>query len=215
MNRGIVRTLLVALAALLAGLLLWVAFFWQPQPQQPSTAARETLPQGVLDLRLAELGGPFTLDTADGPLSLKDLRGKVVLVYFGYTFCPDVCPTNLAIIATAFNQLTPEERAQVVGVFVSVDPQRDTVQRLKQYAAFFHPQIVGATGTPEQIAEVTKRYGASYQIGASAGTGDYLVDHSAYTDVVDQQGHLLFALPHAMAPELIVETLRKLLKTKS
>ncbi|KAA3629579.1 MAG: SCO family protein [Proteobacteria bacterium] len=204
---------LMALIALLAGALLWAAFFWQPQPPQPSAAPDQDLPPGTLDLRLAAMGGPFTLDSADGAVTLDDLRGKVVLIYFGYTFCPDACPTNLAIMAAGFSQMSEEELAQVQGVFVSVDPDRDTLERLKQYTGYFHPRIMGVTGTAEQLAGVARRYGASYQIGVAKTAGGYLVDHSSYIHVVDQQGNLLFALPHAVAPELMVETIRTLLNT--
>lgn len=209
-NRPLAKVLF-ALSVVLAGALLWAALFWHPQPSQQTLTTLDYLPPGTADLRPSDLGGGFTLKSADGPVSLKDFRGKVVLVYFGYTFCPDICPTNLAIIATAFNQLSAAEQAQVRAIFISVDPKRDTPQRLKQYAAYFHPNILGVTGSPDAIARVAKLYGASYRISATANDGEYLVDHSAYTDVVDQEGKLLFALPHAVAPDLLVKTLRNVL----
>lgn len=202
---------LLALIALLAGLLLWVALFWQPEAPRQSSAPPLDLPPGALDLRQAAMGGPFALDSADGPVTLDDLRGKVVLIYFGYTFCPDACPTNLAIMAAGFNQMSEEELERVQGVFISVDPDRDTLERLKQYTGYFHPRIIGVTGTADQVSGVARRYGASYQIGAATSAGGYLVDHSSYIHVVDRQGRLQFALPHAVAPELMVETVRKLL----
>lgn len=204
---------LLALVALLAGAVLWAALFWQPQPPQRAATPVQHLPPGTLDLSLAAMGGPFTLDSADGAVTLDDLRGKVALIYFGYTFCPDACPTNLAIMAAGFGQMTEEELSKVQGVFVSVDPDRDTLARLKQYTDYFHPRIMGVTGTAEQVAEVAQRYGASYQIGTAKTAGGYLVDHSSYIHVVDQHGKLLFALPHAVAPELMVEAIRTLLNT--
>ena len=107
--------ILMAIAGLLAALVLGLAFFWQPElPERP-------LPKAAL----AE-GGDFTLQSADGPVSLKDFRGKVVLVYFGYTYCPDICPTSLAATAEGLKLLTPDELARVAMIFVSVDPKRDT-----------------------------------------------------------------------------------------
>lgn len=202
---------LMALIAMLAGALLWVALFWQPQPPQHAAEPLRDLPPGTVDLRLASLGGPFTLQSAEGELTLDAMRGKLVLIYFGYTFCPDVCPTNLAIMAAAFGMMREDELARIEGVFVSVDPRRDTLERLGQYTSYFHPRIAGATGTEQQIADVARRYGASYQIGAATSAGGYLVDHSSYIHVVNQEGRLLFALPHAVAPEKLVEVVRGLL----
>ena len=131
----------VSYAGLLALAVLGVALFWQPEmPERP-------IPRAAI-----AAGGDFTLQSAAGPVSLKDYRGKLVLVYFGYTFCPDICPTSLAATAEGLKQLTPEELARVAMIFVSVDPKRDTPERLKEYAEFFHPAIVGVTGTPEAIA---------------------------------------------------------------
>mgnify|MGYP000967679565 FL=1 len=138
-------------AGLLAALVLGLAIFWQPElPERP--LPRAAMPEG----------GDFTLQSADGPVSLGDFRGKVVLLYFGYTYCPDVCPTSLAATAEALKALNPDELARVAVILVSVDPKRDTPARLKEYAEFFHPAMVGVTGTPEEIAAVAKRYGVFY-----------------------------------------------------
>ena len=117
--------ILMTIAGLLAALVLGLAIFWQPElPERP--LPKPALPEG----------GDFTLQSADGPVSLKDFRGKVVLVYFGYTYCPDICPTSLAATAEGLKQLTPEELARVAMIFVSVDPKRDTPARLKEYVNF-------------------------------------------------------------------------------
>jgi protein SCO1/2 len=140
--------ILTAIAGLLALVVLGVAFFWHPEmPERP-------IPRAAI-----AVGGDFTLQSAAGPVSLKDYRGKLVLVYFGYTYCPDICPTSLAATAEGLKQLTPEEQARVAMIFISVDPKRDTPERLKEYAEFFHPAIVGVTGTAETIADVARRYG--------------------------------------------------------
>jgi protein SCO1/2 len=191
--------ILMTIAALLAALVLGLAFFWQPElPERP--LPRAALPEG----------GDFTLQSAGGPVSLKDFRGKVVLVYFGYTYCPDICPTSLAATSDGLRQLTPEELARVAMIFVSVDPKRDTPARLKEYAEFFHPAIVGATGTPEEIAAIARRYGVFYaeQKVETAGDG-YVVDHSADTYVISTAGQLVGKIAHATPPDQVVETIRK------
>lgn len=193
--------ILIALAVVLALLVAGVAVFWQPElPDRPLPKAR------------LAAGGDFTLQSAGGPVSLGDYRGKVVLVYFGYTYCPDICPTSLAATSEGLKQLTPEELAKVGMIFVSVDPKRDTPVRLKEYVEFFHPAIVGVTGTPEEIAEIAKRYGVFYaeQKVETAG-GGYVVDHSADTYVVGPDGQLVGKIAHATPPDQVVVALRKYL----
>ena len=191
--------ILVVIAGLLAALVLGLAFFWMPEmPERP-------LPKAAI-----AAGGDFTLESASGPVSLKDYRGKLVLVYFGYTFCPDICPTSLASTAEGLKQLKPEEAARVAMVFISVDPERDTPPRLKEYAEFFHPSLVGVTGTPENLAEIAKRYGVFYarQKVETAG-GGYVVDHSADTYVVGPNGQLVGKIAHATPPDRVVAEIRK------
>jgi protein SCO1/2 len=193
--------ILATLAASLAALVLGLAVFWHPElPERP-------LPKAVI-----AAGGDFTLQSTAGPVALRDYRGKVVLLYFGYTYCPDICPTSLAATAEGLRQLTPAELARVAMIFVSVDPKRDTLPRLKEYAEFFHPAIVGVTGTPEAVAEVAKRYGVFYaeQKVATAGDG-YVVDHSADTYVIGADGQLVGKIAHATPPEQVVAALRKYL----
>lgn len=191
--------ILTVIAGLLALVVLGVALFWHPEmPERP-------IPRAAI-----AAGGDFTLQSAAGPVSLKDYRGKLVLVYFGYTFCPDVCPTSLAATAEGLKLLTSEELGKVAMIFVSVDPKRDTPERLKEYAEFFHPAIVGATGTPEVIAEIAKRYGVFYaeQKVATAG-GGYVVDHSSDTFVIAPDGQLVAKIAHATPPDQVVVAIRK------
>jgi protein SCO1/2 len=190
--------------ALIAALLLWSLLFWNPQ-RTPAPAS------GVAS------GGDFTLQSASGPLSLSALRGKVVLLYFGYTSCPDICPTSLTLMSIALSQLSAEELAQVQGLFISVDPQRDTPQRLADYSRHFHPNISGITGSEAQLAAVAQRYGARYQRAAGEGESatalGYSVDHTSATYIIDQQGALTTTLPHGATPGTILQALRRLLKT--
>jgi len=157
------------------------------------------------------VGGDFTLQTADGPISLRDLRGKVVLLYFGYTHCPDVCPASMAAGAQALTRLSPEERDKTRLLFVSVDPERDTPARLKEYTAYFHPNMIGATGTPEQVAAVARAYGASYIRHPARPDGGYPVDHSAQTYVIAPDGRLAGEIEYGASAAKVVDTVRKLL----
>lgn len=193
--------ILIVLAGALALLIAGVAFFWHPE-----------MPERPLPKTHIAAGGDFTLQSANGPVSLKDYRGKLVLVYFGYTYCPDICPTSLAATAEGLKLLKPEELARVAMIFVSVDPKRDTPDRLKEYVAFFHPAIVGVTGTPEVIAEIAKRYGTFYaeQKVETAG-GGYVVDHSADTFIVAPDGQLAGKMVHATPPDQVVVAIRKYL----
>jgi len=156
-------------------------------------------------------GGDFTLDAASGPFELKAQRGKAVLLYFGYTFCPDICPTNLMLMAQAFNALDKDELARVQGVFISVDPERDTLDKLATYTKYFHPAIIGVTGKPDHIARIAKQYGAVYRKVEDESRGGYLIDHSANTYVIAPDGSLHTILPHATPPEDILRVIRSLL----
>ena len=193
------QRILLAVAVLLAALVLGLAFFWQPE-----------LPERPLPMASAPAGGDFTLQSAGGPVALQDFRGKLVLVYFGYTYCPDICPTALAATAEGLKLLTPEELARVAVIFISVDPERDTPARLKEYAEFFHPAIVGVTGSPEELAAIARRYGVFYarQPVETAG-GGYVVDHTSDTYVVGADGKLDGKIAHATPPDQVATEIRK------
>lgn len=198
MSERLLASIAVLLGALLAGLIL----LWHPE-----TPARP-LPVAALPA-----GGDFALQSAAGPVALADFRGKVVLLHFGYTYCPDICPTALAATADAIEQLEPGERAGLAAIFVSVDPQRDTPARLREYTAFFHPAIVGVTGSVGQIAEVARRYGVFYARQPADSAGAYAVDHSADMYIVDRNGRLVDKLAHGTPPVRIASALRRALTT--
>lgn len=160
----------------------------------------------------APQGGDFTLESASGPFSLKAQRGKIVLVYFGYTHCPDICPTTLAGFAQAFRGLKKSEMAHVEAVFISVDPERDSPKKLAAYTKFFSPYIIGVTGTPKQIAHVAKLYGAVYRKVKNTSGKGYLISHSANTYVIAPNGALHTILPDATPPKKIDAVIRNLLK---
>ena len=199
----------LVLILVLITLLIWLAFFWQPITA-PNTSPAQTHTQ----LQVAETptGGDFTLQSPAGTVTLKDYRGKVVILYFGYTFCPDICPTSLASMAQALSALTPEELKRVAPFFISVDPERDTMDVLKIYVHFFHPSITGLSGTPEQIAIVARQYGARYMKQKPDANGLYAVDHSASTYRVAPDGKLADSLPHGSPPQQIVDKIRALQK---
>lgn len=192
------RRLLVVVNLLLLLAIFFVALYWQPEPG-PSPGSTAAAPQG----------GDFSLMGTQGPLSLRDFRGKLVLLYFGYTYCPDICPTSLVVWANALNALAPHERAQVQPIFVSVDPERDSLARLAEYTAFFHPTILGATGTLDQLREVSRRYGAVFARQENISAGGYVVDHTAATYLIAPDGRLVESLAHATPPEQLVSAIRR------
>jgi protein SCO1 len=172
------------------------------------------VPQSARDRALAAVAGrhplDFTLRSAAGPLDTRTLRGSLVLVYFGYTSCPDVCPTTLTYVASALRSL--DARAAGVRVlFVSVDPARDTPARLAEYAAYFDPRIVGLTGTDDELATVAARYGASFSRAPPDAYGDYAVSHSGSIYVRDQRGAWVATLEHGSSPAAMAATLDALL----
>lgn len=156
-------------------------------------------------------GGDFVLQGAAGPVDTKALRGNVLLVYFGYVNCPDVCPISMAAGAAALNALTPEERARTKMIMVSVDPERDTPAKLKDYVAYFHPAMIGAVGTPAEIATIAKSFGAGYLRQPTRPDGGYAVDHSSQTYVVGPDGKLAELLPLGTPTDKVVAAVRKLL----
>ncbi|BCU07954.1 SCO family protein [Allochromatium tepidum] len=200
MNIGRLSIAIAAAVVVSAGILS----YWN----SPSLRMPEADPV-PLELAQAPTGGDFTLDSSAGPVRLSDLRGQVVLIYFGYTSCPDICPTNLVYIANALRALQPAELERTRVLFVSVDPERDDPERLAGYVAYFHPNILGLTGTPEQLAEIAGRYGAAYRrVDDSGSAMGYLIDHSAFTSVVDPSGRLVETLGHASPPETIRDAIR-------
>jgi protein SCO1/2 len=168
--------------------------------------------------------------TADGPFSLidhtgrhvtdQDFRGKFMLVFFGYTFCPDVCPIDLQIISRAVDALG-EAGTKVQPIFITVDPERDTVEVLARYVSHFHPQLLGLTGTPEQVATAAQAYGVLYITAIDAmsptdGEGaQYLIDHSALTYLLGPDGRFRAAFLHNTDPKKLAAGILKHLNDHS
>jgi protein SCO1/2 len=143
----------------------------------------------------------FTLTGHMGqPVSLSDFKGQVALLYFGYTTCPDVCPTTLAQLRLA-RQLLGQRGDEVQVLMVTVDPERDTVSLLADYMGHFDPSFIGLTGTPEEIAEIATYYGVFYERQESESALGYLVDHTATVMVVDRDGYLRLVYPYGTSAE--------------
>jgi len=157
-----------------------------------------------------EIGGDFELTDHHGKsFALKQLRGKVSLLFFGYTHCPDVCPTELARMAQLVKQLDTES-SKVQGLFISVDPTRDTPERLSQYVPYFHPKLIGLTGTPAEVKTVTSAYKVHSTIQHSKGKDlQYLVDHSANLFIIDGQGKLAQIVPFGFPQAHILEAVKR------
>lgn len=198
------KTLALVIIAFLSMLLIAVLFFWNPVEDKLTK-------HKSLDLVSAPTGGNFIVETKDKDLSLQDLRGKVVILYFGYTLCPDICPTSLALLTQALNQMDEAELAGTTSIFVSVDPDRDNTTRLDEYTQYFHSNIIGATAEKDVIDRITKQYGAAYQKVDNNSAAGYLVDHSSYTYIIDKQGKLRNSLAHGTTPNEILKVVRGLL----
>jgi protein SCO1 len=164
---------------------------------------------GSVSLGTPDIGGPFTLTDGDGkPVTDQTYRGQWLLVYFGFTYCPDACPTGLNNIAGAL-KLLGADAGKIQPLFITVDPERDTAAAMKAYVAAFDSRIVGLTGTAEQIATVARGYRVYYK---RVGEGDdYTMDHSVVIYVMDPDGKYSTVLRHNSAPAEIAEALRKLL----
>ena len=173
-------------------------------------ALRDT-PRGAAGTALASaIGGPFQLVDQNGKtVTDTDLKGKWSLIYFGYTHCPDACPTALNDISIALSELGPKRDA-VRPVFITVDPERDTPETLKAYVTSFDAPILALTGTADQVATAAKGYRVYYAKHPEAGD-DYSMDHSSVIYVMDPEGRFTASFTHESAPEQISERLKKLI----
>lgn len=155
------------------------------------------------------VGGPFTLSAPDGrPVSLDDFRGKLVLLYFGYARCPDVCPTDLAAIGRALDALGALA-AEVQPVFVTLDPERDTPEALREYVAAFHPRFIALTGSEAQVRRVATAYKVFYERVPQPGASGYAIDHAAFTFLLGRDGKFASLFPPGTPPERMVAMLRE------
>lgn len=153
-----------------------------------------------------DIGAPFTLsDPAGRRVSLADFEGKLVLLYFGFATCPDVCPTDLALIAQALRQVGTDE---VQPLFVTLDPERDSPAVLREYVAAFHPAFIALTGTEADVRRVATSFKVFFEKVPLAG-GGYTIDHTTYTFLLDRRGKFLILFPPGTPPERMVEMVRE------
>lgn len=162
-------------------------------------------------LKGAAIGGPFTLTNQDGrQVTEQDFAGRYRLIYFGFTHCPDVCPTDLAVIGQAlrrFEKSDPARAARLVPIFVSVDPERDSPAVLKEYVSAFHPRLIGLTGTPGQVAAMVKSYGAYGAKEPAGAGGGYNVNHSRLVELIGPDGKPIALLPYEKGAETLAAEL--------
>jgi protein SCO1/2 len=153
------------------------------------------------------IGGPFTLTDHTGRArSDSEFRGRLMIVYFGYTFCPDVCPTDLQAITQALNALGPLA-AEVQPIFITIDPERDT-KVLAEYVSAFHPSLIGLTGSSAEIRKVANAYKAFYTKVSDERTNEYSIDHSGVIYLMGRNGEYLGFMPPQTGPERLTEILR-------
>jgi cytochrome oxidase Cu insertion factor (SCO1/SenC/PrrC family) len=181
----------------------------------PMAAAEEPQPsaaQMMDDLMYGRgtVGGPFTLTDQNGKRrSDSEFRGRLMIVYFGYTFCPDVCPTDLMAITQALDALG-KDAAGVQPIFITIDPERDN-RAMADYLRAFHPSFIGLTGSPEEIRKVANAYKVFYARVEDPRTGEYSIDHSGVIYLMGREGKYLGFMPPQTAPDRLLEVLRKYL----
>ena len=189
---------------------VWVAALFvltacQPAPQPPVFQAT--------DITGAAFARDFRLTDHNGRIrTLADFKGKVVAIFFGYTHCPDVCPTTLSDFAAAL-KLLGEQAGRVQVIFVTLDPQRDTPEILKQFVPAFNPSFLGMYTDADTLKGLAKEYKVVYQKTSVKSADDYLIDHSAGTYIYDPRGHLRLLMPYGSSPEAIAHDLKALLET--
>jgi cytochrome oxidase Cu insertion factor (SCO1/SenC/PrrC family) len=168
-------------------------------PAQSARSAAEIM--DILMWNREPVGGPFGHARTD-----RDFRGRLMLVYFGFTFCPDVCPTDLQAIGLALDRLGPDGD-QVQPIFITVDPERDTASHLADYVPMFHPRLIGLTGSADAIRKVADAYKV-YYARVPQDAGDYTVDHTAYIYLMDRDGNYLGFFPPGTSADRMVEIIR-------
>jgi protein SCO1/2 len=178
-----------------------------------TTACSPSAPQSEAPLADSRLGGDFTLvDKAGKPVRYADFAGKWRALYFGYTFCPDVCPLDVQHLMQgyhAFARAHPDRAARIAPLFISIDPARDTPQAVGQFAGAFGPELIGLTGTPDQVAVAAKAFAVFYQKRPGTNPGTYLMDHSRAAYLMDADGKPIALLPVDESGKAVAAELEK------
>lgn len=221
-------TLLIALLMFIMGVLA-ARFLFQTSESSSSNSRIGQILQSQAEVITAEatksdfrgpviedgIGDDFTLSQGFKQVSLSDFRGKAVVIYFGYTSCPDVCPTTLGVISGGLKSLTAEEMAQVQPIFISLDPARDKRENgepLMAYARHYHPSFIGLTGNSEDIRKVATRYRTFFNTIETTSYLGYLIHHTSKTYVISKDGQYVQVLPHDMSKDKLTDAIRQALE---
>ena len=194
-----------------AGILLWLMLAPAVAGETPARSPAEIM--DILMWNREPVGGPFELvDHTGKPRTNSDFRGQLMLVYFGFTYCPDICPTDLQAIGLALDKLGADGDG-VQPLFITVDPERDTAEHLAEYVPMFHPRLIGLTGSAEAIRKAADAYKVYYakvdpDSGKANDPGYYTVDHTAYIYLMDREGNYLGFFPPGTSADRMVEIIR-------
>jgi cytochrome oxidase Cu insertion factor (SCO1/SenC/PrrC family) len=201
LNKRILRILLLAIPMVLAA----AAVVWYLGPPAGGAAGSDAAGAG----RVVGVGGPIALVDQNGKaVTQAEFGGKYALIFFGYANCPDICPTELAAMSAALDKLGPGAD-EVVPVFITVDPERDTPETLKGYVGLYHPRLIGLTGTPGQVEAATRAFRVFAQKVWPEGSSDYLMDHSTYLYLMDRNWRLVDVIPGRKSPDELAARLGK------
>ena len=202
-QRGLLILLLAAVASAIA-----LAAFWYLE------RGDEGIRSGaVVEGSGGDLGGPFSLIDQNGQRREEaEFRGRYLLVYFGYTYCPDACPTALAVMTQALAQLDPAQAEKIQPIFISVDPARDTQENLKAYIEHFDPRFLALTGTDEELSQAAQSYRVYYRRVEPEGSSDYLVDHTPYIFLMGLDGKYLTHFAFQVSTDELVKALQQFVR---
>ena len=207
------------ISIVILGMVAAASSFITYQIQKSSQEDSNTTTTNVASVRVgktygqATVGGPFELLDQNGKIRTNaDYKGKYMVVYFGYSFCPDICPAALYNMTQAFQEMSPKELKDLAPLFITIDPQRDTVKNLKTYMQNFHPSFTALTGSQDKIDQAVKGYRVYAKKAKPDGTStEYLLDHSSIVYVMDRQGRFITSFNHQTEPEIIKQTIRKII----
>lgn len=205
---GLRRSLFLPLIGLLL-FLAWLVLYSNDKPKEQ---------RGSHDLPLSNEpeGGNFKLQSSTGEVTLDSFKGKVLMLYFGYASCPDICSTALSKMSLALQQLNRDDYPQVQSMFVSLDPERDSVERLKTFTQYFNPHFIGATTNDQQaLKDMIQRYGVNYAKINGKNKKDHLINHSSIIYILNKEGEIKSMWPHTISDSVIVNSIYEAMgKTK-
>jgi cytochrome oxidase Cu insertion factor (SCO1/SenC/PrrC family) len=206
------RLLTIAGVSLVTGAIAGFALFPDAGQRLFGGNAGRTAESGGRVIGQALVGGPFSLIDHNGRrVTEQDFRGRPMLVFFGFTFCPDICPAGLQVISAALDQLGPKG-AKLTPLFITIDPERDTPEQLKSYLASFHPRLLGLSGSVAEITDVAKKYRVYFKkVKDEKSSADYTLDHTTFVYLMDAKGQFVAHFSHSTSADKLAEGLGKLL----